>query len=137
MGYLKGWSDLQKFKKKEISAKKKDGFVLALAVVILGVALTVASLLIALGAIQVSNNNLLSSKVENQILCEQVEYDFLNLSEEKFINHLINLGAIQDNQNDNNFKFENKIAIKVLNNFKKIEIYEIKDGVCILEVYKS
>lgn len=128
---------MQKFKKKEISAKKKDGFVLVLAVVILGVALTVASLLIALGAIQVSNNNLLSSKVENQILCEQVEYDFLNLSEEKFINHLINLGAIQDNQNDNNFKFENKIAIKVLNNFKKIEIYEIKDGGCVLEVYKS
>ena len=128
---------MQKFKKKEISAKKKDGFVLALAVVILGVALTVASLLIALGAIQVSNNNLLSSKVENQILCEQVEYDFLNLSEEKFINHLINLGAIQDNQNDNNFKFENKIAIKVLNNFKKLEIYEIKGGVRILEIYKS
>ena len=91
---------MQNIKKKEVVDKKKDGFVLALAVVILGVALTIATLLIALGTIQVSNNNLLSSEVENQILCEQVEYDFLNLSEEKFINHLIGLGAIQDNQND-------------------------------------
>ena len=100
---------------------KKDGYALALAVVILGVALTIATLLIGLNSLQVSNSELVERKIENQILCEQIEYDFFNLSADKFKEHLKSLGATNETQGEDIYVFDDKIVVKVLNDFKKIE----------------
>ena len=119
------------------SNHKKDGFVLALAVVILGVALTIATLIITLITIQFSNNELLTNKIEKDLICEQVEYDFYNLSKEEFQNHILSLGATKDETNQNIFVFENKIYIKLIDNFKKVQIFEIKNNYCLLELVKQ